>query len=279
MLRLAIAVPLPLFEYSFEPSCVTVTDQAVFGFRASDELPPTSCVLVRILLPPLHLGLCLHHCYQIGCFNRHPCHNYKRPHLCYSIEARASGDALYRVLLGCSPSGSPQFRHARRLHYQNFAELCCRVSRRRHVSQSARMLSWVKYILIASCRLQLVSTCTFHYRPFRWTFSSTIATKSVVNIGTIATITSDLRWVILSVAAREYRPSVVDPKLGMTFKVDCTHFIYLSTLPTPFCGGTCPGILWSRQTKWPRSSSNAEKRYLPSDDHRCVHVVLPRELL
>ena len=126
----------------------------------------------------------------------------------------------------------------------------------------------------------------------------------------MATFTSDLPLVILAVAVREYfsrdRPKarhdfqsgvctavrrhmswsplvpsstralqldscrpVIDPRLDMTFKVECALL----------CGGTCPGVLWSRQARGPLQCSLtvAGRRYLPSSIHRGIHVFLPSE--
>ena len=41
----------------------------------------------------------------------------------------------------------------------------------------------------------------------------------------------------------------------------------------------CRGIFWSRHERAPCNLSVAERRSLPNDDHRCVHVVLPSERL
>ena len=54
------------------------------------------------------------------------------------------------------------------------------------------------------------------------------------------------------------------------------HLIYLLVFPTLFCGETCPGVSWSHRARGPCSLTVAERRYLPGDDHRGIHVVLPK---
>ena len=63
-------------------------------------------------------------------------------------------------------------------------------------------------------------------------------------------------------------------------KVNGHHgrLVHWWTLPTQFCGGTCPGIYWSQQARGPCSLSVAGRRYLPGFDRR-IHVVLPSERL
>ena len=70
---------------------------------------------------------------------------------------------------------------------------------------------------------------------------------------------------------------MMDPRLDMTFKVECTRLTYLLTLLSLLCGGTFPGVPWSGQARAPCSLTVAERRYLPSSVHRGIHVVVPSE--
>ena len=69
----------------------------------------------------------------------------------------------------------------------------------------------------------------------------------------------------------------VDPRLDMTFKVDCTLLVFSLKFPTLFCGGTCPGVPQSHQAREPCNWTLAERWYLPSSVHRGIPVVLQRE--
>ena len=94
------------------------------------------------------------------------------------------------------------------------------------------------------CPLQIVFMRSFYCRLSRWTCDSTIVTKSAAQFGAIATFTNDLPpTCYLGRRSLGSTSPLIDPRLDMTFKVECTRLTYWLTLPSLLCAGTCAGVL------------------------------------